>query len=320
MLWIMANNVHSLKINKSLLLLPLLLCVNFCFSQSISAFRSNGKWGFKEGDKITIEAQYDTVFGFDVTHRICLVGKINPLKRSINSLTHEVHIDYTYNYITPANKKICGKISETQNEICDFTATKDMVSQYITDKNYFITHYNGKEIVFNKNGKQLTDHPYDNVSYTKVDSFFMVETKDPKSGHGFLGLINTSGKQVIPSTYSKISFNTYDTLIYCCTAGIRFNGSDDVYNYKGEKLHSHSKHIQCASKNFTIFKLFESENSYVIFDNKTLKEKQIKAEYVYYLKDDNIVLLDGDWFFYNLATEKKTPIDKKIIKYLHLDD
>lgn len=298
----------------------LILCVNFGFSQSISAFKSENKWGFKQDSKVVIEPQYDTVFGFDPSNKICLVGKTSPFKRSINSLTKEVRKEYIYNYITPSNKKIYARISDSKDSVCDFSITKVTMNKYLNDKNYFIVNYNGKELILNKNGRQITELGFDNISFSKVDSFFITETRDTKSANVFLGVINAKGKQIIPPTYSKISFNIYDTLIFCCTAGIRFNGSDDVYNYKGEKLHSHTKHIQCATKKYTIFRLFESENSYAIFDNKTLKEKPMKAEYVYYLNNDNIVLLDGDWFFYNLATEKKIPIDKKIIKYLHLDE
>ena len=91
---------------------------------------------------------------------------------------------------------------------------------------------------------------------------------------------------------------------------------DDIYNYKGEKTHTSNKHIHCAGKNFVIYKLFQSENSYVIFDLAEKKERDLKAEYIYYLKNDQIALLDGDWFFYDLKTAKRSPLDKKLIKYL----
>jgi hypothetical protein len=302
-----------------LILLPVFYSISFSFSQSISSFKSENKWGFKQGDKTLIEPQYDTVFDFDITDRIALVGKLNTFKRSA-SLTKEIRKEYIYNYITPQNTKIYITLAELKEPVCDFIISKNPTSQYISGKNYFMANYSGKKVLFNKNGKQITDRSFDNVNFTKVDSFFTVETKDPVSGHSFVGLINWQGKQILPLNYSKISFNTFDTLIYTCTAGIRFNGSDDVYNYKGERLHVHTKHIQCASKNFTIFKLFESENSYIILDNKTGKEKSIKAEWIYYLKNDTIVLLDDDWFFYDLKTEKKAPFDKKLIKYLHLDE
>ena len=129
-----------------------------------------------------------------------------------------------------------------------------------------------------------------------------------------------NARSLIGPTYSKISFNIYDSVIYCCTAGSKFNGMDDIYNYKGEKIHSSNKHIQCAGKNYAIYRLFESENAYIIYDLKEKKEKEVKAEYIYYLKNDNVALLDDDWFFYDLKTEKRIPMDKTLIKYMKLDE
>ena len=307
-------------INKNFIFLLLLSWTSFSFSQNIIAFKSeNNKWGFKQDEKIIIEPQYDSVVAFDATNRICFVGNVSA-KKSMNSLTHQVRKEYTFNYITPANKKLCAWLSEVQDSACNFSSSKEVGKQYLSASPYFIANCNGKHILMTKNGKQITDQYYDNIGFTKVDSFFTIELKESNTAHSLMGLINLSGKIIIPPTYSKISFNIADTLIFCCTAGVRFNGSDDVFNFKGQRLHSHSKHIHIATKNYSIFKLFESENSYIIYDNKTNKEKQIKAEYIYYLRNDNIILLEGDWFFYNLATEKKTPFDKKLIKYLHLDD
>jgi hypothetical protein len=119
--------------------------------------------------------------------------------------------------------------------------------------------------------------------------------------------------------YSGISLNAIDSLFICCTSGVKYNGSDDVYNFKGNKVHSSARHIQYCGKSYAVYRLFESENSYVIFDIKNNKERSLKAEWVYYLKNDKLVLLDGDWYFYDMKTDKRFPIDKKIIKYYHLD-
>jgi len=84
----------------------------FSFSQSISAFKTANKWGFKQGQTVIIEPQYDSVYGFDQTNQICLVGNIDPLKRSVNSLTKQVKIGYTFNFINTKHQKLYFKAQQ----------------------------------------------------------------------------------------------------------------------------------------------------------------------------------------------------------------
>lgn len=290
---------------------------SFVFSQQLSPFKQNKKWGFKKGETIVIQPEYDSIFGFDPEGKICLVGNIDPLKRSVNSLTREVKIAYTFRYINEKNERLFFKAPFALDSTSEATPTKYCGALYQTEGNLIIACVSGKKILATKKGKQISKEGYDNILYSKVPGLLLFEIKN---GRSLFGLMTNNAEQVIPPLYSKISFNIYDSVIYCCTAGSRSNGMDDVYNYKGEKVHTSNKHIQCAGKNFAIYRLFESENTYIIYDLKEKKEKQIKAEYIYYLKNDTIALLDNDWFFYDLKTEKKTPLDKKLIKYLKLDE
>jgi hypothetical protein len=289
-------------------------------SQSITAFKVNKKWGFKKGETVIIEPEYDSIFGFDPTGQICLVGNIDPLRKSVNSLTKEVKIPYTFRYINAKNERLYFKAPNALDSSSEATPSKYSGTMYQVPGDLIVACISGKKVLATKEGKQLSKEGYESIHVAKVPDFFVYEVKDNSTSVSMLGLMDQKAKQVIPPSYSKISFNIYDSLIYCCTAGIRFNGNDDIYNYKGEKTHSSSRHIQCAGKNFVVYRLFASENSYVIFDVKQNKEHTIKAEYIYYLRNDVTALLDDDWFFYDLKTDKRTPMDKKIIKYLHLDE
>ncbi len=284
------------------------------FSQTITSFKSQNKWGFKQGQTIIIEPQYDSVFGFDATGQICLAGNIDPLKRSINSLTKQVRIGYTFNYINQKNQKLYFKTQLGLDSTCNIDVTKQSSSLYLSSSDIFVAAFSGKKMLWSKKGKQISDAKHDNINFTKVTGFYVFEES------AVWGLMDESGKELIGPTYSKISFNTNDSLIYCCTAGSKFNGMDDVYNYKGEKIHSSNKHIQCAGKNYVIYRLYASENSFIIHDMKANTEKNLTAEFVYYLKDNKIAMLDNDWFFYDLKSDKRTPLDKTLIKYMKLDD
>lgn len=286
----------------------------FSKSQTLSAYKLGTKWGFKQGQAIVIEPQYDSVFGFDQTHQICLVGNEDAAKRSINSLTRQVRKEYTFNYINTKNQKLYFKAPQGLDSSSNVNVNKQTASLYLGKNQTFVASVNGKKMLVTKKGVQLSNASYDNINFTKVPGFYTFEMSSS------WGLMDENAKQIIPPTYSKININVYDSVIYCCTAGSKFNGSDDIYNYKGEKTHTSTKHIQCAGKNFAVYKLFESENDFIIYDLKEKKERHIKAEYIYYLKNDTVALLDDDWFLYDLKTEKRTPLDKKIIKYLKLDE
>lgn len=288
-------------------------------AQSLTAFKQNKKWGFKKGESIVIESQYDSTYGFDQSGQIALVGNINLNKKSINPLTKEIKYEWNFFYITHKNEKVYVKKSETDSTT-DITVSKQTPQLYLHDKNSFAATVNGKKYLVSKKGHTIIQAAYDNIIFTKVPGFYSVETKDPKNGQTLVGIVNDKGEYVIQQQYSKISINTYDSVIYCCTAGIKFNGSDDAYNYKGTKIHTSAKHIHAMGKNFVIYRLFESENAYVSHDLSTGKEKTLKVEWLYYLKNDRLVILDDDWFFYDLKTDKRFPIDGRLVKYYKLDE
>lgn len=310
------NAFLNIKLSATLLFISAYVGLN---SQNITSFKQNGKWGFKKGEAVLIEAQYDTTFGFDPTNKICLVGKVNASKRSINPLTKELKIEYTYSYINPKNEKIYIVKSNTDstNEV---SITKQTPAAYLNKNHAFAANVGGKKYLISKNGKTLINAAYDNINFTKVPNFYITETKDTKSGQTYIGLLEESGSYLIQPFYSKVSINSADSVIYCCTAGVKYNGSDDVYNYKGNKIHSSAKHIHTASKKHIVYKLFESENSFIVHDLHSGKEKPLNAEWIYYLKNEFLVILDGEWYFYDMNTEKRYPLDKKLIKYFKLDE
>ncbi len=291
------------------------------FSQHIIAFRGeNRKWGFKQGEAIVIEPQYDTTFGFDATQQVALVANLNAKKNFINPLTKEVKKIYDFSYINPENKKIVLNTPTGALPITDFANQQRFAKEYLLASSFFKIMHDNKVYLFNKTGKQITHSGYDNIQFTKCPVFFVVETKD-KTGQTFLSLIDENEKAITPAIYSKIQINMYDSLIICCTAGAKYNGSDDVYNYKGVKQASSARHVDYAFRDCMIFKLYEPKISYVILEHKTKKETAVEADRLYYLKDENIVMKQGEnYYFYNFKTEKKTPFDKKLYLYYNLNE
>lgn len=299
-------------------LIVIVLTINpaFVLSQTITPFKQTGKWGFKKGEAVIIEAQYDSIFGFDATQQIALVCNLNPKKNFINPLTKELKKIYDFYYITPTNTKVNLMLPDLKNPVNEFANQQKLQKEYLGTQAHFVIFYDGKNYLFNKNGKQITTTPYDNIYLTNHPDFFVIEIKE-KSGQSLMGLINEYGKQIIENRYSKIQINTKDSLIICCTAGIRFNGTDDVFDYQGNKKHSSNKHIDYAGKDYIIYKLFEPVLSHVVLDNEDNKEKIIKCDKLSIIKKDEFLIhTDNNWYIYNLKTDKKIEADKKLYSQL----
>lgn len=303
------------------LFLLFLIGNSFVFSQHITAFRGdNSKWGFKQGEAVVIEPQYDTTFGFDATQQIALVANLNPKKNFINPLTKEIKKVYDFSYINPENRKVQLNIPNAPLPITEFQNQQRLSKEYLLASNYFKITQDNKTYLFSKAGKQITPNGYDNIRFTKCPIFFITETKE-KTGQTFVGLIDDKEKQIVPATYSKITFNMYDSLIICCTAGVKFNGVDDVYNYNGDKLESSAHHVDYAFKDAVVYKLFEPKVSYLIHESEGNKLKPVAADKLYYVKDKNIIMKQGDnYYFYDFKTEKKTPFDKKLYLDYNLNE
>jgi len=301
---------------------PLLVLSLYAGAQNITSYRDDTKkWGFKKDGQVFIEAQYDSVFGFDPTQKIALVSNLNPKKNFINPLTRELKKAYDYFYITTDNKKICLHMGD--KTVTEFPNQQKLQKEYHQDLNFFQVFYDGKFYLMNKNGTQVTATGFEHIYFTPEPAFFITETKD-KNGQTYLGLINGLGKIIIQSTYSGITVNTKDSLIICCTAGIKYNGSDDVYNYKGEKVTSNGRHIDYATKSYIMFKIYDPVIAYIIHLNQQEseeKEKTIKCDKVHYLEGDEIAIKQGkDWYLYNVKSDKKANFDPKSYPAININE
>jgi hypothetical protein len=287
------------------------------YSQTLSAFRSDNKWGYKNGDAVIIESQYDTALAFDQTSRIAMVGKAFS-KRSLSANTFKK--EFTYSFINKKNQKIYIHPTDAPDSICEFSLNKNMVADYMSNKELFAVNYAGKKFLLTKDGKQVSG-AVDNFHATSVPHFFAYEVKE-KSGLGLWGLIDETGKHIIPVSYSKITINPRDSLIICCTAGIKSNGSDEIYNFSGERKFSSPRHIDYAYRNYAVYKLHEPEISYIIQDSNDKKERSLKANWAYYLPTGIMVYKQGKdhYYFYNLKDDKKVPFDGRLYWILNLNE
>jgi len=127
------------------------------------------------------------------------------------------------------------------------------------------------------------------------------------------GLLNEREEVLIPFEYSSLKINTDDSLIVGCSAGLRLKTEDDVFNYEGKKLISSHRHVDLATKNFLVNRIFEPKEYYIIYNTATSEEKTLYADEVAFYKDDEILIrIKRDWFVYNLLSGEKRAYNKQI--------
>ncbi|MCW3075728.1 MAG: hypothetical protein JWO32_337 [Bacteroidetes bacterium] len=273
-------------------------------------FKELNKWGIKENEKVIIKPVYDTAFNFDEWGKVCMVcNKGN--RPSANKFIKVMGTTYFCNYLNRQGKRLMI-IPEGSDTACSiFSLTSQAVNQYQEDSKYIVATVKNRKYLVTKDFKQVTYKDYSEIYFTSEPGFIMPEIKN--EGNVILkGLIDLQEKTIIPFLYSNIKFNTHDSLIIACSAGIGINREDDVYNYTGKKLAGYRRHVDMATPKFIIHKIFEPKEYYIIYNNDTKEEKIIYGQELQLRQNDEVLIKNGDqWFTYNMVTNAKTSFDPK---------
>jgi len=282
--------------------------INYSFSQT-AVFKEDGKWGIKENGNILIKPAYDTIFNFDSTFKVCLacakIKSANP-----NKYIKTPSITFNCRYLNKRSEPLI--IKQFASDTCSiFSLGKNTVAQYLNGNNYMtVAVKNHKHLVY-KDFTQITSKGYDEIHFSSDPEFLVAENKD--DGNVLLsGLINKKEEQIIPMVFSHVKVNSRDSLIIACTTGQGANSEDDVFNYKGEKIAAYKKHIELATKDFIVHKIFSPKEYLIVYNIKTKEEKVEYAQEVYLYKGEELLMMnEGHWFLYDMNTHKKSPYDLK---------
>jgi hypothetical protein len=282
-----------------LILFPLLF-----FAQT-KPYTENMKWGIKENDKVIVEALYDTVFNYDSTGKVCLVC-FKTKTASASKFIKMMITTYSCNYLNKKRKRLT--IKTQYNDTCTvFALGKNTIKQYNNGSNYLIATIKGKKYLADKNFHQLTFNAYHEISLTPEPNFYITQTLNEWDAV-LTGMVDAHERLVIPYQYSNIKVNPYDSLIVACSAGLRPNSPDDVYRYNGKKIETFLRHIDMATKNFIIHKIYDPKEHYILHNLHTKEEKTLEAdELVVQPNDEILIRIKNDWFVYNMLTNQKTP-------------
>jgi hypothetical protein len=283
------------------------------FSQAMLPFIENQKWGYKLGQKIIIEAAYDTVFAFDKTNQIAMVANKSKLNKSINPLSGQEEFSYDYHYIDQKNNKIKLMAGVTSDSVFTFSNQQEFQSAYRDSSGYFKILHEGKVYLMSKKGKQLSPG-FENITETKTKGYFETENyaKFEKKVVRVKGLIDSTGLQVVKCKYHQIKINPEDSSVYCCSAVFDAKQNDDVFNYKGKLIYSSQKHIEFSSKTLHVVKSYSPREEFIV-DNSITGEKYYLegTKFRYIQKNRALLIHNKNCYLIDLVTQKRQKLDKE---------
>jgi hypothetical protein len=288
----------------NLYLIWLLFLFFFSTHAQLSAFKQNNKFGIKANAQNISAAYYDTIVGFDKNNAICLAC-IKTKTASANKFLKMLVTTYQCNYINEQGKKLIIK-THLADTTSTFGLSKNALTELTNFGDYFVATYKNNKYLLAKNFNQLTFKEYTGIALSNHPNYLFIEEKT-ESGSTVLGIINKQEEVIVKPGYSNIKINTFDSLIIACSAGTSINGDDDVYNYLGKKMITFKRHIDMATKNYIVHKIFTPNTYYIILNLNTNEEKTLNAEEVkLYSSNHLLIRTNNDWFIYNLISNQKS--------------
>jgi hypothetical protein len=269
-------------------------------------FVENKKWGIKAGEKIIVSPVYDTVFNFDQNAKVCMAC-FKSKSTNTNKFIKVTNTNYFCNYLNTESKRLIIKTSE--RDTCSvFQLTKNSIKHYTENENIFKVKFKNTMYLINKEFKQLSFKPYFDIDLCDDPGFYVAQGLNDADVPMF-GLITVKEEVIIPFNYSGIKINPADSLVMVCGTGYGAGSEDYVFDYRGKKLQSYRHHIDLATKEYIVFKVFEPQEQYVSLCIATKEEKKIQADEIKYYVGNTIRLkLGTGWWLYNLESGEKSEL------------
>lgn len=250
---------------------------------------------------------YDTIFNFDSTGAVCLAC-YKSKSASANKFIKVTTTSYACNYLNKKNERLV--IRNVANDTFSvFSINKSTLKNYSGNSPYFVVTSKGKKHLLYKNFQQITFKGYHDISFSPDKKFYF--TSFMNEGDIVLaGLTNEREEEVIPHQYSILKMNTGDSLVIACSAGVRINAEDEIFDYNGKKIIGTFRHIDLATKHFLIHKIFEPKEYYILYNISTKEEKTLNADELKIHDHDEILIRQkNDWYIYDLNTNLKKPFN-----------
>jgi hypothetical protein len=295
---------NILKIRANNIFLFIFLSFAFRVAGQTVPFKENTRWGIRNETNIIVPAIYDTIFNYDSTGKVCL-GCFKLKSASANRFIKVISTAYSCNYLDKNNQRLTIR---NGGDTCSvFSLAKNTIAQFLNNDTLFTANVKGRNHLVTKDFRQITSKGYKNITVSNVPGMYITQELS-ESETLFTGLVNSNEDQVVPYQYSGIRINPVDSIIIACSAGVRPNAEDDIYDYSGKKTDSYRRHIETATKNYIIHKMYEPKEHFILFNIKTREEKKLIAQEVKPSANDELLIrVKDDWYFYDLKTNTKKP-------------
>jgi hypothetical protein len=265
--------------------------------------RENGKWGYKKESSFIIRPVYDTIYPFDSTGKICLAC-CRTKSASANKFMKVLVTTYSCHYYNQAGKSLLIR-NHLNDTFGVFSLSKNSLRQYNNLSPYFTVTTKGKKYLLTKDFRQQTFKDYAEIRASEEPGFYVAQILN-EAENMVTGVIDRREEQIVPYAYTDIRFNSLDSLIIACSANTLPNAMDDVFDYKGKKVQQSRRHLEMATKNFLIQKVYEPKECYILVNTENNKEVSLVADEMQYYKGNEVLIrVKRDWYIYDLQTNQK---------------
>lgn len=266
-------------------------------------FSEQKKWGIREDSRILISAHYDTLFTFDKQKRVCMACFKSESTQS-GKFIKVTNLQYTCNYLDTAAKRLVIRVSG-RDTTSVFQLLKQSVKDYTSNDSVFKVSYRNKKYLVRKDFKQLTFKPWMDIDLSDDPGFYVAQDLNEVDVPMY-GLLNRREEQIIPFQYAGLRLNPSDSLVMVCGSGYGAGAEDYVFDYSGKKKFTFRHHIELATKDYIIFKIFEPKEHFIIYELANKQENGLEADEVLYYKGKEIRMrLRNEWWLYNLENGEK---------------
>lgn len=211
---------------------------------------------------------------------------------------------YSCNYFDQNGKRLVIR-NQFNDTFSVFSLAKNSIRQYLNNDKYFTVTTKGKKYLLTKDFRQHSFNDYAEIRAAEESGFFVTQVYN-EAEVLITGLVNDREEQIIPYSYTDISFNTQDSLIIACAANTLPHATDDVFDYKGKKVQYSRRHIVMATKDFLIQKMYEPKEYYIFLNLQNNAEASVVAEDVHYYQGNEVLIkIKNDWYIYDLKTNQK---------------
>lgn len=265
--------------------------------------RENNKWGFLKENTYLIPPNYDTIFGFDSTNTICLAC-CRIKTGSVNKFINVRVTSYNCHYYNQSGQSLIIR-NQLNDTFSVFSLAKNSIRQYKNTSPFFTATVKGKKYLLTKDFKQQTFNDYAEIRAAEEPGFFVSQLFN-EADRLVTGVVNAQEEPIVPFGYTDIRFNTVDSLIIACAANTLPNALDEVFNYKGQRLQQSRRHLEMATKDYLIQKVYEPKECYILVKIENNTETSLVAEEMQYYKGNEVLIrLKNDWYIYDLQTNQK---------------